>query len=183
MMRTAQLRDKDNDPCFPNDPLRQTTSQAAHAETAHPRLQNLDWCTCKNCIIMPTVLENICCREISNVLKLMDPSHSCIVENTTFIERCLKEDFVYFILRLLKNLKTRPSDDDYHRYLRMTGYRTFTVWVHDFLGKKNRRPIPSCVVTAIRTAFPDSHNLYRGFIPLEDYAAVNMAQDLDFVLL
>ncbi|OCT58914.1 hypothetical protein XELAEV_18001403mg [Xenopus laevis] len=184
MMRTAQLRDNVDDPCFPNDPSRRQMSHSENpAEEVHHRQQNLDWCQCKNCVLMPTVKECICCKEIPNVVTLMGPAITCIVENPTFIERCLKEDYVYFMLRMVKNLKKHPSDDEYHRYLRMTAYRSFTIWVHYFLGKKKRRPIPSCVVKAIRTAFPDSYGLYRGFVPLEDYPAVDMAEDLDFVVL
>ncbi|OCT65512.1 hypothetical protein XELAEV_18041750mg [Xenopus laevis] len=128
---------------------------------------------------MPTLKECICCCEIRNAFDIIEQGTNCIVESPFFINQCLNEDKVYFNLRLAKNMTRRPSDDDYLRYLRMMAYRTFTIWTHKFLGKRNRRPVPACVVKAIRTVCPDFFSLYRGFIPLDDYAAADMAFDLE----
>ena len=40
-----------------------------------------------------------------------------------------------------------------------------------YLGRKNRRVIPACVVKAIRTEFPEESDEYAGFKP----------EDIDFV--
>ena len=51
------------------------------------------------------------------------------------------------------------------RQARLTAYRQFISWMMkgEKLGKGKRVIIPSCVVTAIRTRFPDSNNDYTGF--------------------
>ncbi|CAJ0927014.1 unnamed protein product [Ranitomeya imitator] len=46
---------------------------------------------------------------------------------------------------------------------RKTAYRAFTAWIHGFLGKGNRRPIPSCVVKLVCEEFPEEHQEYMGF--------------------
>ena len=42
-----------------------------------------------------------------------------------------------------------------------TGYRQFVRWIYHFLGKEERVPLPSCVVSSIRTKFMSQE--YCGF--------------------
>ena len=46
---------------------------------------------------------------------------------------------------------------------RLATYRQFTWCVHGFLGRKNRRVIPACVVKAIRMEFPEEGGENAGF--------------------
>ncbi|CAJ0924024.1 unnamed protein product [Ranitomeya imitator] len=55
--------------------------------------------------------------------------------------------------------------------LRKTAYRSFTAWIHGYLGAGNRQPIPSCVVNKVCYAFPDDDDEYMGFKPSNDNAA------------
>ena len=42
-----------------------TTSDEADSMPTDPdRLRNADWCTCGSCVIMPTVSECMCCKEV-----------------------------------------------------------------------------------------------------------------------
>lgn len=52
-------------------------------------------------------------------------------------------------------------------------YRVFTARIYGFLGRGNRVPIPSCVLTAIRETFPDECNEYTGF---EWYSGFNSSR-------
>ena len=53
----------------------------------------------------------------------------------------------------------------YHQELCVTlQYRQWTAWVHGKLGKKYRRPIPSCAVKEIRKGFPSASGEYKGFV-------------------
>ena len=54
------------------------------------------------------------------------------------------------------------------RSLRLAAYRQYTCWVHGYLGRGDRRVIPPCVVTAIREAFPDPSQQYKGFEDARD---------------
>ena len=52
--------------------------------------------------------------------------------------------------------------------MRLAGYRQFTWWTYNRLGKGNRRVIPSCVVASIRRNDPDAAGNYTGFKDAED---------------
>ena len=49
------------------------------------------------------------------------------------------------------------------RLLRLAAYRQFTHWAHEMLGRGVRIVIPSCVVSAVRRAFPEESGHYVGF--------------------
>ncbi|XP_033725239.1 uncharacterized protein LOC117315204 [Pecten maximus] len=64
--------------------------EAAHAD--QDRLINTDWCQCKNCVLMPTVTESICCKEITKVSQKMEDTEEglpCILERPGFDPVCL----------------------------------------------------------------------------------------------
>lgn len=49
------------------------------------------------------------------------------------------------------------------RSLRLAAYRQYTWWIHGYLGRGDRRVIPSCVVSAVRREFPEPQDNYTGF--------------------
>ena len=51
------------------------------------RTQHLDWCTCGNCIIMPTARECICCQEVAGCADIADDG--CITDTEDFASVCL----------------------------------------------------------------------------------------------
>lgn len=55
----------------------------------------------------------------------------------------------------------------FFRLYRYIAYRRYTRWLWHRLGKKTRKVIPSCVVSAIRTRFPSDE--YTGFMYPRDY--------------
>ena len=50
------------------------------------------------------------------------------------------------------------------RRYRLLAYENFTSWVHDRLGPGIRKVILSCVVSEIRSNFPEETGLYTGYI-------------------
>ena len=46
---------------------------------------------------------------------------------------------------------------------RKAAYRQYILWIHGYLGRGNRRVVPSCVVLAIRRWYPSPTGLYMGF--------------------
>lgn len=49
------------------------------------------------------------------------------------------------------------------RKFRYVAYRQFVRWCWGFLGKNNRTPLPACVMSRIRNAFPANDGQYKNF--------------------
>ncbi|XP_019624409.1 PREDICTED: uncharacterized protein LOC109470073 [Branchiostoma belcheri] len=129
------------------------------------RLQNMDWCTCGNCVDHRKVKENVCCREQMRVCERREkePGIDCITQHHGFPQVCLAVDVLetaYFAYRDHYGL---TFGNDWKRY---TAYRQFVRWCYEFLGKKNRVTLPSCTVAAIRNHFPSPD--YTGFREADD---------------
>ncbi|XP_062588548.1 uncharacterized protein LOC134250211 [Saccostrea cucullata] len=61
-------------------------------ENIDNRLQNTDWCTCGNCISMPTAAESVCCHEVEKIHHLFTDLNSevhCITAHPGFQPACL----------------------------------------------------------------------------------------------
>ncbi|XP_064468679.1 P2X purinoceptor 7-like [Ornithodoros turicata] len=108
-----------------------------------------NWCACGSCTRMPTAREDICCRDIAEVRRKL--TGCCITAHPEFGSLCLSA----IVLEVV--------GIEYRRILRHIAYRHFTSWTWGPLPPEDRRVLPSCVVTAIRKAFPSRSGSYRGF--------------------
>ncbi|XP_077334684.1 P2X purinoceptor 7-like isoform X2 [Lithobates pipiens] len=174
----SQYPEPESDPAFPCNPLQkistlQSTETLEEGETQ--RLGNTEWCKCRKCIPMPTPLESSCCQEINEVVVSIPEGVECITHSESFEMYCVNEQNVR-VNTICLHLEGHPTvDPDNNRRLRKTAYRTFTAWIYGYLGKGNRRVIPSCAVNAVRNAFPDPNASYVGFMYSNDYEASEMA--------
>ncbi|KAK7162413.1 hypothetical protein R3I93_006647 [Phoxinus phoxinus] len=112
------------------------------------------------CTAMPTVSESICCQEadLDHVLR----GQSCITMACTFTMLCREVDVLEVAMLSLKDVRGETLERPINSCLfRLTAYRQFTLWARGHLGKKNRIPIPACVVGSIRAVFPSLE--YHGF--------------------
>ncbi|XP_071989151.1 P2X purinoceptor 7-like [Engystomops pustulosus] len=164
-----------NEPCFPSNPLRVDFSQYIDLEIEenNERIGNVNWCNCNNCVPMSTSIESICCLEVENAIPYVT-NHTCIIDHEYFRIFCQRADTV-IILRVIGQVMNPPLEKAKNRLHRKTAYRAFTAWVHGYLGMGNRRPIPSCVVHLVRSAFPDPNNEYMGYKASNDGVAEFMA--------
>ncbi|XP_076112427.1 P2X purinoceptor 7-like [Mytilus galloprovincialis] len=127
------------------------------------RLQNISWCKCQNCSLMPTVQESKCCQE-TNIIdgKIEEAAITCITHHEGFVANCLNiyvlETSYYEYLQ--ENGPFDPSQMIHENY-RYLAYRRFTRWIYRVLGKHRRVVLPSCVVGKIRKQFPAEQ--YTGF--------------------
>ncbi|XP_061190961.1 uncharacterized protein LOC133199103 [Saccostrea echinata] len=127
------------------------------------RLGNNDWCTCGHCPPMPTVTESVCCKEIPQVVSVLeeDPEKICIIEHHGFQPVCIHPSVLrtaYFAYR--QQYEELPETNGRMRYI---GYRQLARWCWGWLGKQVRVPLPACAVHKIRTTYPEENGQYRGF--------------------
>ncbi|XP_075705881.1 uncharacterized protein LOC142738540 [Rhinoderma darwinii] len=169
----------DSGVCFPKNPLREMRTEDIDECDGSERISNSNWCLCNNCIAMPTNIESICCKEIPNVEPFMD-NITCITEHDYFQQFCGDRERVHISMRAIGEIRLPPPDKDLNRLLRKTAYRGFTSWIHGYLGKGNRRPIPSCAVKIIRDVFCDPVDEYCGFLFFTEEPAEYLAMDYCF---
>uniref|UniRef100_A0A224Z0I0 Kolobok-2 xt n=1 Tax=Rhipicephalus zambeziensis TaxID=60191 RepID=A0A224Z0I0_9ACAR len=121
-----------------------------------------DVCQCGSCHPMETEVESLCCHEIAKVHALVPGNEQCITAHQTFQRACLDINVLQIAYYAL--MEDRPgviADQEIHRRYRYTAYRQFVRWVWHRLGRKKRTVLPSCVVAAVRDAFPSES--YSGF--------------------
>ncbi|XP_054759764.2 P2X purinoceptor 7-like [Lytechinus pictus] len=143
---------------------------------AEARLANNEWCGCGNCVVMPTAIECICCREIARCLDLQ--AHGCVRDHEDFVRVCLTRVVlrVFNVARRdIRGHRARarvrgraPNQELDNKSYRYASYRLFTYLVHGYLGRGVRKVIPSCVVSRIRQEFPQPSGVYIGFRRGED---------------
>lgn len=71
-----------------------------------------EWCDCKNCIVMPSADENLCCKSSDLTLPNMD-SNDCITEHSNFDEIVLNPvilEVAYIQIMIFKGQRGRAPD-------------------------------------------------------------------------
>ncbi|XP_065134635.1 P2X purinoceptor 7-like [Paramisgurnus dabryanus] len=144
------------------------------------RLTGTWWCSCRKCKQMPTEEESLCCTEwdllftegMENLNVSVDETEvslTCVTDRDVrdLLQRPVIETFFY-VPKL--NWKKRPRPEGLNgqlsdRQLRMVSYRVVLEWAlkGQQLGRGNRVVLPSCVVWAVRDAFPSPTEQYTGF--------------------
>lgn len=110
------------------------------------------WCICNNCIQMPTPEENKCCRR-----------RECITSYELFQNLCIDRHVLELAIRARCDIRVEPLDFSMSSFCK-AAYRQFILWEHGYLGKGNRRIIPSCAVKKVREQYPAPDNVYMGFM-------------------
>jgi hypothetical protein len=138
------------------------------------RLQTLSWCKCGHCTISTKAIECFCCHEkaleYDEYDVLLEQTESlgekCLTTHTDFQENMLSEGVLKIdVCRYLE--ENWPLDDGdlekIHKLYRLVAYQRCSRWVFQILGKKKRRPFPSCVYSKIRERFASPDGLYTHF--------------------
>ena len=116
-----------------------------------PTNDSLNWCICNNCVNMLTPDENKCCKR-----------RECITSYELFHNLCIDRHVLDLAIRARCDIRVEPLDFSMASF-RKAAYRPFILWEHRYLGKGNRRIIPSCAVRIIRAQYPSPDNEYMGF--------------------
>ncbi|KAH7976356.1 P2X purinoceptor 7 [Rhipicephalus sanguineus] len=115
-------------------------------------------CDCGLCGPMPTALEQVCCRDIPEVVR--ESPDGCITQHEEFRSVCLSSAVLRALYWELQENGV-AVEGEVHRKYRFLAYRFFTRWIWKRLGRRNRVVLPACVVIAIRKQFPSAE--YVGF--------------------
>ena len=60
-------------------------------EESHNRLENLYWCSCSSCQLMPSAIECRCCKEFQNILgEKLAKNINCVTQNSHFTDICIR---------------------------------------------------------------------------------------------
>ena len=94
--------------------------------------------------------------------------HSCITGAKAFEIVCTPKPVLETALSALNNLRGDSLKDIKNESYRFAGYKQYTWWIHNRLGKGIRKVIPSCAIWAIRDKYPAENNLYTPFMESQE---------------
>lgn len=117
---------------------------------AVPR-DDIPWCKCGKCRLMPKEKENKCCGRVN-----------CVTNYNVFNKVCLDRDVLEVAIKTRNDYRAEEIEFSTDSY-RHSAYCQFVMWKYGRLGKDNRRVIPSCCVWRIRMAFPSPDGIYTGY--------------------
>jgi len=100
---------------------------------------------------MPQPVENVCCRK-----------RQCIT-TTDFFQSVVLDSNVLSIAIVNRSDVYADTPDYTPASYRKAAYRQWILWQHGYLGRANRRVIPSCVVWSVRDHYPSPIGVYLGF--------------------
>ena len=125
---------------------------SANQGPQHPNKEDLpSWCICGNCTEMSTPIENVCCGV-----------STCVTNYENFFGLCI--DHMVLTVAILNRADIRADPVVYSpASYRKAAYRQYILWMHGYLGRGNRRVVPSCVVWAVRRWYPAPSGVYMGF--------------------
>ena len=101
--------------------------------------------------------ESLCCLDTDEVSDDYFEGQKCVTSSEGFNSVCLSKT----ALSALNDLRGDYVNNCAYKY---AGYKQFTRWVHNYLGKGVRKVIPSCAVWAIRTKYPSGDDRYIPFM-------------------
>uniref|UniRef100_A0A914PZS7 P2X purinoreceptor 7 intracellular domain-containing protein n=1 Tax=Panagrolaimus davidi TaxID=227884 RepID=A0A914PZS7_9BILA len=131
-----------------------------------------DYCGCGNCQPMNNSVEAFCCAEIlrastSAAENYSKFSHdSCLCENETIKNVVENLTELKLFIDTCKWLGNQEDDeiDLLTKNYRFALYKKLTLLIHGPKQANERLPLPSCLVSFVRSTYPDEDEEYVGFL-------------------
>nr|XP_054761146.1 uncharacterized protein LOC129267461 [Lytechinus pictus] len=142
------------------DEMLTTAGYNCDDEAVQCRRENNCWCSCRNCPEMQTDVESLCCRELNRCRKIQ--TNGCIIDSKEFKVLCLDKPSLRAFLSFRSKDHQIPGDMGNKSY-RFAAFRIWSDYLHGYMGKGVRWPLPACVVTRVRQEFPNKTGVYDGF--------------------
>lgn len=138
------------------------------------RLQTLSWCKCGQCTLSTRAIECFCCHEKALeydeydglLAEVEGEGDVCITAHSDFKNNMLSESVLKIDICRYLDENWPIGDEDMaktHKLYRLVAYQRCSRWIFQILGKKVRRPFPSCIYSKIREAFASPDGLYTHF--------------------
>ena len=105
---------------------------------------------------MFSIEEEVCCGQQPD---------SCVAQSADFELLVLEPAVVALAVRYRADFfaLTDADEADHMRTMRHGAYRQFMLWTYGYLGRSNRRVVPSCCVWRIRDKYPSPFGQYTGY--------------------
>ena len=100
---------------------------------------------------MPTANENKCCGQ-----------RPCLTTTPTFKSLVMCRESLHVAIVGRTDIFVDRSDFS-NEGMRYAAYRQYILWQNGYLGRGNRRVVPSCATWAIRGKYPSLDGMYTGF--------------------
>ena len=160
-----------------------TTAATPFRRSAYLIPTDEPWCRCGNCGEMPQGVEQKCCyNECFELTNFQDaefiPGQNCVLESDLLLNGILRKCVVQTAWMGQRRRMGYLGDDLLFTHMtnanyRYHAYRQYIDFIWGYLGRHNRRVIPACVVTHIRSTWPSADGNYTG------YSEVNYGDDDD----
>ena len=95
---------------------------------------------------MATYRESLCCQDTNEVSEELCEGQKCITKPSRFKIVCMEKPVLHASLSALNYLRGDSMENLDNSSYRFAGYKQYTFWVHNYLGKGVRKVIPSCAV-------------------------------------
>ena len=113
---------------------------------------------------MESEAESLCCLDTNEVPDSYFGGNKCVTDSEGFVTVCISKHVLKTALSALNDLRGDSINDTSNCAFRYAGYKQYTWWVHNHLGKGVRKVIPSCAVWAIRDEYPSKDGKYIPFM-------------------
>ena len=100
---------------------------------------------------MPRAIENLCSKK-----------KYCVTLTQRFYKLCLDPDILQLCILNRADIRNDPFDNSTQQF-REAAYRQFILDKYGYLGRGNRKVVPSCVVWKVRSRYPSPTGVYMGF--------------------
>ena len=86
----------------------------------------------------------------------------CVTLAQRFYKLCLDPDILQLCILNRADIRNDPADNS-TRQFRKAAYRQFILDKYGYLGRGNRKVVPSCVVWKVHSRYPSPTGVYMGF--------------------
>ena len=135
------------------DIIQRLSARAGSSAASTPVSAKPSWCHCGCCKQEKREKERVCCQ------------HKPCIATSEFSAVCLNKYVLEAVAR--RHIDWLADDQPViipNNLLRKACYRQYIAWRYNYLGARNRRVSPSCVVWRVRENFPSSNGGYMGYM-------------------